>query len=51
MKHTEDNGTQEKPQFTIEDNDNNASSQEILEEPLLLSRVVRRWTINLHLQP
>ena len=35
MKHTEDNGTQEKPKFTIEDNDNNASSQEILEEPII----------------
>ena len=35
MKHTEDNGIQEKPKFTIEDNDNNASSQEILEEPII----------------
>ena len=35
MKHTEDNGTQEKPKFTIEDNDNSASSQEILEEPII----------------
>lgn len=35
MKHTEDNGTQEKTKFTIEDNDNNASSQEILEEPII----------------
>ena len=35
MKHTEDNGTQEKPKFMIEDNDNNTSSQEILEEPII----------------
>jgi len=35
MKHTEDNGIQEKPVITIEDNDNNTSSQEILEEPII----------------
>ncbi len=35
MKHTEDNNIQEKPIFTIEDTDNNASSQEILEEPVI----------------
>ena len=35
MKHTEDNNIQEKPIFMIEDTDNNASSQEILEEPVI----------------
>lgn len=35
MKYTEDNNIQEKPVFTIEDTDNNASSQEILEEPVI----------------
>ena len=35
MKNTEDNNIQEKPIFSIEDNDNNASSQEILEEPVI----------------
>lgn len=35
MKHTEDNNIQEKPIFTIEDTDNNASSQDILEEPVI----------------
>lgn len=35
MKHTEDNGIQEKPIFTIEDNGNSASSQEKLEAPVI----------------
>ena len=35
MKQTEDNNIQEKPIFMIEDTDNNASSQEILEEPVI----------------
>ncbi len=35
MKNTENNNIQEKPIFTIEDTDNNASSQEILEEPVI----------------
>ncbi len=35
MKHTEDNNIQEKPVITIENNDNNTSSQEILEEPII----------------
>ena len=35
MKHTEDNSIQEKPVITIENNDNNTSSQEILEEPII----------------
>ena len=35
MKYTEDNNIQEKPVFTIEDTENNASSQEILEEPVI----------------
>ena len=35
MKSTEDNNIQEKPIFTIEDTENNASSQEILEEPVI----------------
>ena len=35
MKYTEDNNIQEKPIFTIEDTGNNASSQEILEEPVI----------------
>ncbi len=35
MKHTEDNGIQEKPKFTIEDDNSGASSQEILEEPII----------------
>lgn len=35
MKHTEDNGIQEKPVITIENNGNNTSSHEILEEPII----------------
>lgn len=35
MGHTEDREIQEKPKFIIEDNDNNAASQEILEEPII----------------
>ena len=35
MKHTEDNGIQENPVITIENNGNNTSSQEILEEPII----------------
>ena len=35
MKQTEDNNIQEKPIFMIEDTDNDASSQEILEEPII----------------
>ena len=35
MKYTEDNNIEEKPIFTIEDTDNNASSEEILEEPVI----------------
>ena len=35
MKHTEDNNIQENTIFTIEDTDNNASSQDILEEPVI----------------
>lgn len=35
MKPTEDNNIQEKPIFTIEDTDNNASSREMLEEPVI----------------
>ena len=35
MKHTEGNGTQKKPIFTIEDNGNNTSSREILEAPII----------------
>ena len=35
MKYTDDNNIQEKPIFTIEDTDDNASSQEILEEPVI----------------
>ncbi len=35
MKLTEDNNIQEKPIFTIEDTDSNASSQDILEEPVI----------------
>ena len=35
MKYIEDNNIQEKPIFMIEDTDTNASSQEILEEPVI----------------
>ena len=35
MGHIEDREIQEKPKFIIEDNDNNAASQEILEEPII----------------
>ena len=35
MKHKEDSPILEKPKFTIEDDNNNASSQEILEEPII----------------
>lgn len=35
MKYTEDSQILEKPKFTIEDDNNNASSQEILEEPII----------------
>lgn len=35
MRHTENNRIQEKSKFTIEDDNNNASSQEILEEPII----------------
>ena len=35
MKHKEDSPILEKPKFTIEDDNNNASSQEMLEEPII----------------
>ena len=35
MKNTDDNGIQEKPVFTIEDNNSNPSPQQILEEPVI----------------
>ena len=35
MKHTEGHNIEEKPVFTIEDTDNNASSQEMQEEPVI----------------
>ena len=35
MRHTKDNRIQDKPNITIEDDNNNTSTQEILEEPII----------------